>query len=84
MRNYLFRRLLVSLLVLLGVSVFTFLMLHLVPGDPVHALAGKIISSPEKLEELRREMGLDKPISVQYLDYMNKLLHGDKSLLHHT
>ena len=52
MARFLFRRLLTSLLVLLGVSVFTFLMLHLVPGDPVHALAGKMISSPEKLEEL--------------------------------
>ncbi|MBQ6508938.1 MAG: ABC transporter permease [Flexilinea sp.] len=77
MRNYLLRRVFTSLLVLLGVSVFTFLMLHLVPGDPVHALAGKMISSPEKLEEMRHEMGLDKPLPVQYFDYMRKVLHGD-------
>ena len=77
MRNFLLRRLFTSLLVLLGVSVFTFLMLHLVPGDPVHALAGKMISSPEKLEEMRHEMGLDKPLTVQYVSYLNKLLHGD-------
>lgn len=77
MRSYLLRRLFTSLLVLTGVSVFTFLMLHLVPGDPVHALAGKMISSPEKLEEMRHEMGLDKPLPVQYFDYMRKVLHGD-------
>lgn len=77
MRNYLLRRVFTSLLVLLGISVFTFLMLHLVPGDPVHALAGKMISSPEKLEEMRHEMGLDKPLPVQYFDYMRKVLHGD-------
>ena len=77
MRRYLLRRLFTSLLVLIGVSVFTFLMLHLVPGDPVHALAGKMISSPEKLEEMRHEMGLDKPLPVQYFNYMRKVLHGD-------
>ena len=77
MHKYLLRRLFTSLLVLIGVSVFTFLMLHLVPGDPVHALAGKMISSPEKLEEMRHEMGLDKPLPIQYFDYMRKVLHGD-------
>ena len=77
MRRFLARRLLTSILVLFGVSIFTFLMLHLIPGDPVHALAGKQISSPEKIEELRREMGLDRPLPVQYLDYLTKMLHGD-------
>ena len=77
MRQFLIRRLFTSLLVLLGVSVFTFLMLHLVPGDPVHALVGKQISSPEKLAELRQELGLDRPLAVQYLSYISKVLHGD-------
>ncbi len=77
MTRFLVRRLLTSLLVLLGVSIFTFLMLHLVPGDPVHALAGRQISSPEKLEQLRQEMGLDKPLPVQYLNYIQKVLRGD-------
>lgn len=77
MQRFLVRRLFTSIFVLLGVSVFTFLMLHLVPGDPVHALAGKQITSPEKLEQLRQEMGLDKPLPVQYFNYLNKVLHGD-------
>ena len=77
MRNFLFRRFLTSLLVLFGVSVFTFLMLHLVPGDPVHALVGKQVSSPEKLAELRQELGLDRPLPVQYFEYIGKTLRGD-------
>ena len=77
MTRFLVRRLFTSLLVLLGVSIFTFLMLHLVPGDPVHALAGRQISSPEKLEQLRQEMGLDKPLPVQYFSYIRKVLRGD-------
>lgn len=77
MAKFLLRRLFTSLLVLLGVSLFTFLMLHLVPGDPVHALAGKMISSPEKLEELRHEMGLDQPLPMQYWNYLKKTLKGD-------
>ncbi len=77
MTRFLVRRFFTSFLVLVGVSVFTFLMLHLVPGDPVHALAGKMGSSPEKLEQLRLEMGLDKPLPVQYINYVGKVLRGD-------
>jgi len=77
MTRFLARRFITSVLVLWGVSVFTFLMLHLVPGDPVHALAGKQISSPEKLEQMRQELGLDKPLPVQYADYLQKIFHGD-------
>lgn len=77
MTRFLARRFITSVLVLWGVSIFTFLMLHLVPGDPVHALAGKQISSPEKLEQMRQELGLDKPLPVQYADYLQKIFHGD-------
>lgn len=77
MSRFLVRRFITSMLVLLGVSIFTFLMLHLVPGDPVHALAGKMGSSPEKLEQLRLEMGLDKPLPVQYFKYLGKVFRGD-------
>lgn len=77
MSRFLVRRFITSMLVLLGVSIFTFLMLHLVPGDPVHALAGKMGSSPEKLEQLRLEMGLDKPLPIQYFNYLGKVFRGD-------
>lgn len=77
MRQFLIRRLLTSLLVLIGVSIFTFLMLHLVPGDPIHALAGRQISNPEKIAEMKKEWGLDKPLPIQYFNYLKNVLRGD-------
>ena len=77
MWRYLGRRLLTSLSVLIGVSIFTFLMLHLVPGDPVHALLGRQAVTPERLEELRQELGLNDPIPVQYFNYIKNVVQGD-------
>jgi len=77
MWRYLGRRLLTSLSVLIGVSIFTFLMLHLVPGDPVHALLGRQAVTPERLEELRQELGLNDPIPVQYFNYIKDVFQGD-------
>lgn len=77
MWKYLGRRLLTSFSVLIGVSIFTFLMLHLVPGDPVHALLGRQAVSPERLEELREELGFNDPLPVQYFNYINNVIHGD-------
>ena len=77
MWRYLGRRLLTSLSVLIGVSIFTFLMLHLVPGDPVHALLGRQAVTPERLEELRQELGLNDPIPVQYFNYIKNVAQGD-------
>ncbi len=76
MWRYLGRRLLTSLSVLIGVSIFTFLMLHLVPGDPVHALLGRQAVTPERLEELRQELGLNDPIPVQYFNYIKNVVQG--------
>lgn len=77
MWQYLGRRLLTSLSVLIGVSILTFLMLHFVPGDPVHALLGRQAVSPERLEELRQELGFNDPIPVQYFNYVANVARGD-------
>ncbi len=77
MWNFLGRRLLTSFLVLIGVSVLTFMMLHFVPGDPVHAILGRQAVSAEKIEELRARLGLNKPLPVQYFDFVNNAIHGD-------
>ena len=63
--------------VLLGISVFTFLMLHLVPGDPVTAIAGDKPLSDERIAQIRHQYGLDRPLWVQYGDYMGGVLRGD-------
>lgn len=77
MSSYLRRRLLMSLLVLFGVSVLTFLMLHLVPGDPVHAILGRQAVTAERAEQLRQELGLADPLPVQYGRYISQALQGD-------
>jgi peptide/nickel transport system permease protein len=74
--NYLLRRLLHILPVLFGVTLITFSLLHLIPGDPAQILAGADASSKD-IEALRRSMGLDKPLIVQYWDYLAGLLRGD-------
>jgi dipeptide transport system permease protein len=52
-------------------------MLRLVPGDPIEVRMGERGITPERLAQLRHEMGLDQPIWKQFLDYVNALLHGD-------
>lgn len=77
MSNYLGRRLLTSLSILIGVSILTFLMIHVMPGDPVKVMTGRLTTSPERIEQLREELGFNDPIPVQYLNYVKRLLQGD-------
>jgi peptide/nickel transport system permease protein len=78
MGKYIIRRLVLAIPVLFGVSVLTFAMLHLVPGDPVKAMfleSGG--ATEEQIEQVRHVLGLDKPLPVQYWDYMTRIVHGD-------
>lgn len=77
MTTYILRRLVQSIPVLFGISLFTFLMAHLVPGDPVQLFAGDKAISPERAELLRHQFKLDRPLWEQYFDYMSGVLHGD-------
>ncbi len=77
MSAYLARRLLTSLLVLAGVSLLTFSMLRLVPGDPVTVLLGRQAVSKEQAAALREELGLNDPLPVQYWHYIRGVAQGD-------
>lgn len=78
MTQYLVQRLILVVPVLLGVSVAVFLMLHLLPGDPALAmLAGQSGITPEDVDRVRRQLGLDQPVPVQYFNYIGRVLHGD-------
>ncbi|MCL6581788.1 MAG: ABC transporter permease [Firmicutes bacterium] len=70
------RRLLAAVPVLLAVTLLTFALLHLVPGDPVKALVGER-ASPETIANVRRELGLDLPLHQQYLRWLGRVLRGD-------
>lgn len=77
MANYLVRRILTSILVLFGVSVLVFSVIHLVPGDVTMAILGRQKVSEEKVNKLREQLGLNDPLYVQYGRYLNRALHGD-------
>lgn len=76
MGRYTVRRALTVIPVLLGVSVLVFSFIHLIPGDPALTMLGER-ATPEKVAEVRRQLGLDRPIYEQYLIYLAKLLRGD-------
>ncbi len=77
MTRYILRRLTQAIPVLLGITLFTFLMAHLTPGDPVVIYAmGKPLSE-EREAQIREQFGLDRPLWKQYRDYMADLLRGD-------
>lgn len=65
-----------ALIVVLGVCTLVFLLLHLVPGDPVEAMLGET-ARPADLAALRERLGLDRPLGVQYGDYLAGLLRLD-------
>lgn len=76
MLTYLLRRILASLGILLGVSIVTFCLTYLVPADPVAMIAGRT-STPETREQIRRQLGLDRPLYEQYATYLSRLVQGD-------
>ena len=78
MRRYLVKRVLSLLLVLFGMSVLVFGAMRLLPGDVVDLMMGMQTSaSGEDRDALERRYGLDRPVVVQYLDWMGGLLQGD-------
>ncbi|MBD3764859.1 MAG: ABC transporter permease [Rhodobacterales bacterium] len=70
------RRLVQSALILLGVSFITFLLLYVLPADPVRQIAGRSATA-ERVENIRRQLGLDQPFVVQYGRYLAGLVQGD-------
>ena len=76
MGRYLLRRLGQSLSILLGITLVTYLLLFLLPADPVRQIAGRA-ATPEVVESIRRQLGLDLPWWQQYLRYLGNLLQGD-------
>lgn len=78
-------RLLLSIPVLLGVLIFGFLLLKLAPGDPAMVVAGPT-ATPDVVEAVRKEMGLDQPTIVQFWKYISRIAQGDlgRSMINNT
>ena len=81
MTTYIIRRLLQSLVVLIFVTLIVFFVMRLLPGDPLLIYVAQSAQleamPPEVLEQMRAEFGLDKPIIIQYVNWVWNLLHGD-------
>jgi len=77
MLQFVVRRLLFVLPTMVAASILVFLMLHLVPGDPAIIFFGDQPVTPERLEMVRHQMGLDRPLVIQYLDFVRGIPRGD-------
>jgi peptide/nickel transport system permease protein len=76
MASYIARRLLQSALILLGVTLVTFVLLYLVPADPARQIAGRSATA-DTVASIRHQLGLDQPFWVQYWRYLSSLLQGN-------
>jgi peptide/nickel transport system permease protein len=82
--SYVAKRLINSVFVLLILSFLIFSFLRAIPGDPVLTLLGEEESTPEQYEALKKELGLDKPLFVQYGKWLNRIVHGEFGTSIHT
>ena len=76
MKKYLVKRLIQLPIILLGVIAVTFLIVQFTPGDPAVKLAGSN-ARPEDIEAIREQLGLNKPVLEQFVDYFVNIFHGD-------
>ena len=76
MSGYVLKRLLSAIPVLLGITVIVFAIMALIPGDPATAILGSY-ATPENVEKLNRDLGLDKPLAQQYFIWLGNMLQGD-------
>jgi ABC-type dipeptide/oligopeptide/nickel transport system permease component len=76
MLRFLLRRLALTVPVLLGVATLVFALIHLIPGDPAQAMLGEG-ADPQQVAQLRRQLGLDRPLIAQYGTYLSSVVRGD-------
>ncbi|MCL4536946.1 MAG: ABC transporter permease [Nitrospirae bacterium] len=83
MAAYVLKRLLLLIPLLFGITLLAFFLLNALPGDPVLSLVGER-ASPEVIENIRKEIGVDKGFIGQYIGYLKLLSHGDFGRSYHT
>ena len=76
MGRYMLSRVVQAIGVILAISLITFFVLNIVPGDPVQMMMGEF-ATPEAIEQVRHTMGLDKPVVLQYFNWLGNMLKGD-------
>lgn len=76
MRSFIIQRLGTGLIVLLGISIFSFALIHLIPGDPIRIMLGENATA-EQVQALREQLGLNEPLVTQYFHYVMGVFQGD-------
>jgi peptide/nickel transport system permease protein len=82
--RYLLRRILSTIPTIFGALVIMFFLTRILPGDPVLMILGPAHASPENIENMRRIMGLDDSIAIQFVRYLGQLMKGDLGFSWHT
>ena len=77
MLAFLLRRIVLIVPTFIGVTLLAFALIHLIPGDPVENISGERGMDPARRERLLREFGLDKPLPLQYFEYVGQVLRGN-------
>ena len=77
MLRFVLGRLAVLIPTFIGVSIIAFAFIRVLPGDPVMLMSGERVMAPERYEKISHELGYDRPLPVQYLDYLTDVLSGD-------
>lgn len=77
MTRYIQKRVLLAIPTILLTSVVVFLMLYLIPGDPASIYVGESQATPERIAQIRHSLGFDRPLYIQYGDFLWKAVHGN-------
>ena len=83
MWKFILKRLVMMIPVLIGVTLLVYMILHFAPGDPAKVILGEQ-ATPEQIEELREQLGLNDPVLVQYANYIINLVQGDMGMSYKT
>ena len=76
MIRYIIKRAALAVGIIFSISLLTFFILNVIPGDPVAAMLGEFADA-DKIAQVKAQMGLDTPLPVQYFNWLKDLLHGD-------
>src|SRR5688500_14956039 len=77
MIRFVIQRVLLIIPTFLGAALLTFILIHAIPGDPIQMLLGEKVIDPKRHQELLAQIGLDRPLPIQFLDYVWHILQGD-------
>ena len=77
MFQFILKRIAMVIPTFIGITLLTFALIHLIPGDPIEIRMGERGLSPEVHAQMKKQLGLDQPLYIQYVDYLQGITQGD-------